>query len=127
MNTTLSVALNAFGGNPAPSPQADVAAASAKPASAATDTTPNSPEDGHVSLSSQGIALSRDKTQAETAAGQKQQLTFPDAAQMAQLRAAGIPAQPAFMLEIDPTTHQVSVLGARPDAARIATIINTSA
>lgn len=38
---------------------------------------------------------------------------------MAQLRAAGIPQQPAFMLKVDPVDHRVTVQGARPDAARI--------
>ncbi|MBV8046943.1 MAG: hypothetical protein JO171_07315 [Paludibacterium sp.] len=127
MNTTLSVAMAAYGGSSAPLSTTEIAATTAKPATAADTATTGGQQDEHVTLSAQAVALSQGQPATATVSAATPQLQFPDATLMAQLRAAGIPSQPAFMLEVDPATHAVSVLGARPDAGRIAEIINTSA
>ncbi|TDR72007.1 hypothetical protein DFP86_11714 [Paludibacterium purpuratum] len=127
--------MTASSGNTPNYGQADFAATTANPAHATDAESGAAPHEDRVSLSAQALALSQSAAQADDKAARAQQtqavephqLQFPDAALMAKLRAQGIPTQPAFMLDVDPATHRVSVLGARPDASRIAAMINTSA
>ncbi|WP_215782244.1 hypothetical protein [Paludibacterium sp. B53371] len=136
MSATLATVQTAYASQTTFAGQADFAATAANPARSASLSPDEAlPEPGtdstRVTLSPQARALlQQEATVAQSAnaqASSSTQLQFPDAALMAQLRAAGIPQQPAFMLKVDPVDHHVTVLGARPDAARIAAMINTVA
>lgn len=124
--------------NPAPSTPLPVAASD----SASHTDTPPATGDEAVSLSGAGLALQRGaipeaqpaltygipqrprSAQGAAPAQVAPQIRFPDAALLASLRAAGIPTQPVFELDVNRATGETRVVGTRPDAAQIENLIN---